>query len=58
LFAQDGTEKQRRWSFANVLERLKAIREERAQLNGVEFNQLTTPEEDQQKILDLLKVKL
>jgi hypothetical protein len=26
LFAQDGTEKNRRWSFANVLERLKAIR--------------------------------
>jgi len=24
----------------------------------VEFNQNTTPEEDQQKILDLLKVKL
>ncbi len=58
LFAQDGTEKHRRWSFANVLERLKAIRQERAKLNGVEFNQITTPEEDQQQILDLLNVTL
>jgi transposase len=58
LFAQDGTQKHRRWSFANVLERLKAIRQERVKLNGIEFNQITTPEEDQQKILALLKVKL
>ena len=52
LFAQDGTRKHRRWSFANVLERRKAIRQERAKLNGVEFNPITTPEEDQQRILD------
>jgi transposase len=58
LFAQDGTEKHRRWSFANVLERLKAIRQERAKLNGIEFDQVTVPQEDQQRILQLLKVKL
>ena len=58
LFAQDGTEKNRRWSFANVLERLKAVRQERAKLNGIEFDQVTLPEEDQQRILALLKVKL
>jgi transposase len=58
LFAQDGTEKNRRWSFANVLERLKAIRQERAKLNGIEFNQVTVPQADQQEILELLKVKL
>ena len=58
LFAQDGTEKNRRWSFANVLERLKAIRQERAKLNGIEFDQVTVPQEDQQSILKLLKVKL
>jgi len=39
-FAQDGTQKNRRWSFANVLERLKAIRQERAKLNGIEFDQV------------------
>jgi hypothetical protein len=58
LFTQDGTEKNRRWSFANVLERLKAIRQERAKLNGIEFDQVTVPQEDQQSILKLLKVKL
>ena len=58
LFAQDGTEKHRRWSFAHVLERLKAIRQERVKLNGIEFNQITTPEADQQEILNLLKVML
>jgi transposase len=58
LFAQDGTEKHRRWSFANVLERLKAIRQERAKLNGIEFDQVTVPQADQQRILQLLKVKL
>ncbi len=58
LFAQDGTGKDRGWSFANVLERLKALRQERVKLNGIEFNQITTPEADQQKILDLLKVTL
>jgi hypothetical protein len=58
LFAQDGTEKNRRWSFANVLERLKAIRQERVKLNGIAFDQVTVLEEDQQSILKLLKVKL
>jgi transposase len=58
LFAQDGTEKNRRWSFANVLERLKAVRQERAKLNGIEFDQVTAPQQDQQRILNLLKVKL
>ena len=41
LFAQDGTQKHRRWSFANVIERLKAIRQERVKLNGIEFYQIT-----------------
>lgn len=58
LFARDGTEKHRRWSFAAVLERLQAIRQERVKLNGIEFKQITAPEADQQKILDLLKVTL
>ena len=58
LFTQDEAEKRRRWSFANVLERLKAIRQERAKLNGIEFDQVTVPQEDQQSILKLLKVKL
>jgi hypothetical protein len=41
-----------------VLERLKAIRQERVKLNGIAFDQVTVLEEDQQSILKLLKVKL
>ena len=37
------------------MERLKAIRQERAKLNGIEFNQVTVPQADQQEILELLK---
>ena len=58
LFEQDGRGKHREWTMENVLERLKGIRRQRASVNGVEFDQVTQPEEDQQKILDLLKVKL
>ena len=58
LFAQDGTQKNRRWSFAKVLERLKAIPQERAKLNGIQFDQISFPQHDQQNILKLLKVKL
>jgi transposase len=58
LFAKDGHEKNRRWSFANVIERLKSIREDRVKLDKVEFHQITEPDEDQQQILDLLKIKL
>ena len=58
LFEQDGQGKRRQWTVENVLQRLKAIRRQRVRANGVEFDQVTLPEADQQKILDLLKVKL
>ena len=58
LFESDGEGKHRRWSFHNVLEKLKAIRRERVRLAGVEFEQTSTPDPDQQKILDLLGIKM
>jgi transposase len=58
LFEQDGVGKRRRWTMENVIERLKAIRRQRVRANGVEFDQVTRADEEQQKILDLLKVKL
>jgi len=58
LFAQDGQGKHRQWTVENVIARLKGIRRQRVRANDVEFEQVTQPEEDQQKILDLLKVKL
>ena len=58
LFASDGLGKNREWTFENVIERLKAIRREKVHLAGVEFHQITVPEPDQQRILDLLGTKL
>ena len=58
LFDADGEGKNRQWTFENVIQRLMAIRREKISLAGVEFFQITTPEPDQQGILDLLKVRL
>ena len=58
LFASDGRGKNREWTFENELERLKAICREKVHLAGAEFHQVTVPEPDRQRILDLLKTKL
>ena len=57
LFASDGNGKHRE-TFENVIERLKALRREKVQLAGAEFHQVSVPEPDQQRILDLLGIKL
>jgi Transposase DDE domain len=58
LFAADGTNKDRQWTVRNVIERLAAIRREKIAMGTVEFKKVTTPEPDQQTILDYLKVRL
>lgn len=58
LFEENGQGKYRQWTVENVLERLKGIRRERVAVGAVEFDQVSQPDEEQQKILDLLKVKL
>jgi hypothetical protein len=58
LFEADGLGKNRQWTFENVIARLAAIRREKVSVAGVEFHQVTTPEPDQQRILDLLGVRL
>jgi hypothetical protein len=58
LFDNDGEGKCRQWTFENVIQRLMAIRRDNVTLAGVEFFQVTTPEPDQQHILDLLRVRL
>lgn len=58
LFDSDGEGKSRQWTFESVLHRLMAIRREKIRLAGVEFYQITTPEPDQQRILELLQVRL
>jgi len=58
LFAADGTHKDRQWTMRNVIERLAAIRREKIAMAGVEFEKVTTPQADQQSILDYLQVRL
>ena len=58
LFEGDGEGKERRWTFAGVLERLKGIREETVTFNNTEVVLKTTPDEEQQRLLDLLGVRL
>jgi transposase len=58
LFEADGQGKERQWTMENVIERLGTIRRERVQMAGVEFNQITQPDAEQQRILELLEVKL
>ena len=55
---RDGTHKDRQWTMRNVIERLAAIRREKIVMGAVEFEKVTTPEPDQQTILDYLKVRL
>jgi len=43
---------------SNVIERLAAIRRETILLAGIQFEKVTLPQADQQKILDYLQVSL
>jgi transposase len=58
LYEQDGEHHERQWTFEAVIARLSAIRRQRVRLNQVEFEQVCAPQADQQRILDLLRVKL
>ena len=58
FFAADGTHKHRKWTMCNVIERLAAIRRERVKMAVVEFEKITTPQEDQQEILKALGIKM
>ncbi len=58
LFEQDGQGAERRWTFAGVLERLKGIRQETLVFDQTEVTLKTTPDDEQQGILDLLDVRL
>jgi len=58
LFEEDGEYKERFWTFENVIERLKSIRREKARITGASFKTVTQPDDDQRKILQLLKIKL
>lgn len=58
LFDHDGIGKERQWTFISVIHRLQCIRREKRIVAGASFFQTTVPAEDQQEILDLLKITL
>jgi len=58
LFQADGEGKNRQWTLENVIERLMGIRKQRVRVAQVEFDQVTQADQEQQRILDLMKVKL
>jgi hypothetical protein len=58
LFASDGRGKRRRWTFQAVMQCLQRITRNRVRIGKVEFQQVTTPDLEQQKVLDLLGVRL
>lgn len=58
LFDSDGKHENREWTFENVIRRLSTIRREIAEINGVSFYQISSLEEDQKYIYNLLGVKM
>jgi transposase len=59
LFAADGQGKNRQWTWDRVIERLKGIRIQTLYLSHTQIpNAISRPDEQQQRILELLKIKL
>jgi transposase len=58
LFDSDGKNKNRKWTFEYVIERLKSLRRQKLQVQESSCRIVSIPDEAQQKVLDLLKVKL
>jgi transposase len=59
MFKEDKKGKDRRWTFSIIIERLKSIRKTENLINGIAINScISTPDQEQQAILDLLGVKI
>ncbi len=58
LFKEDGAGSNRRWTFRGVIDCLAQITRNKVTVNGAEFYQNSTPTEEQERILDLLEVKM
>jgi transposase len=56
LFAADGAGRDRRWTWAGVLERLKGIRRQTVTMNGTAVTLTSRPDDEQQELLKLLEV--
>jgi transposase len=59
LFDEDGKGRDRRWSLDIIIDRLKSIRKTECLINGVAIKTcVSTPDKEQQAILNLLNVKI
>lgn len=59
LFAADGTGKNRQWTWEHVIQRLAGIRSQSLFVDKTEIpNAISRPDDEQRRILELLKVKL
>ena len=56
LFASDGTGKDRRWTWAGILERLKGVRRQTVSMKGASVTLTSRPDDEQQELLKLLDV--
>lgn len=58
LFKQDGKGAKRRWTFELVIERLKSIRRETVKQGDYSYKVITSPDEEQKRILQLLNIEV
>jgi transposase len=59
VYQSDGIGKHRRWTFLQVIERLKSIRSQTVQIGGVNLpNVISIPDEEQRMLLNALQLKL
>jgi transposase len=59
VYQSDGTGKHRRWTFLQVIERLKSIRSQTVQMGGINLpNVISTLDEEQKMLLNALQLKL
>ncbi len=59
IYQNDGNGKHRRWTFLQVIERLKSIRSQTVQIGGIDLpNVISTPDKEQKMLLDALQLKL
>ena len=59
VYQNNGTGQNRRWTFLQVIERLKSIRSQTVQIGGIDLpNVISTPDKEQKMLLDALQLKL
>lgn len=59
VYENDGKAQHRRWTFLQIIERLKSIRSQVVQMGGVNLpNVISVPDKEQKMILDALGLKL